>query len=87
MNQEKKLATIRVFLDRDDLEGTDFKLKENCLKLDRELSKVRAELEQMIAKQKELTQVVNQKNLEVVQVSQQLEGLCALILDLESEVD
>lgn len=87
MDQETKVALIRAFLNKEDLEGTDLKLKNNCMALDQELATSRADLELLVNQQQQINKAANEKNMEVIQLSQQLEGLCNLIIDLSGEFD
>jgi hypothetical protein len=73
--ENEALVKVREFLAREDLVGTDAKLKESAIKLDQELSAARVELEQ-------LTKSTNEKQIQVVYLTQRLEALCQLVLQV-----
>lgn len=72
---QKNIDAIKHFVSREDLEGTDLKLKEATIDIDRKLSMTIAEIEKI---QKQL----NEKQMIVMSLSQKLEGMCDLILQL-----
>jgi len=67
---------VRKFVSREDLSGTELKLKEKALKLDAEAELARSELEQ-------LTKSTNEKQVQVVYLSQRLEALVQLIVEVQ----
>lgn len=75
---DNELEKVRAYLGREDLEGTDLKLKETTLRMDQALAAARADFEQ---EQK----LFNEKQLEVLSKTQKLEGYCSLILELMEE--
>lgn len=78
MNAET-VAKIRDFLNRPDLVGTDAKLRDQIVNLDKDLAKARVELDQY-------TKLVNERQVKVLAVSQQIESLCKLALDVSAEL-
>jgi hypothetical protein len=85
MNQNEKLEKVREFLSREDLEATESKIKENALAVDAKLSAAKADLEQLQNQLNQVNQAANEKNIEVLGLAQQLEGLCGLIISLSDE--
>jgi len=81
--QEDRIEKVRNFVQREDLDGASLKLKNRVLDLDNQLSTARQEFQQLQEKFKQVQAATNNKNLEVVALSQRLEGLCDLVLDLD----
>lgn len=78
MNSEV-VTKIRDFLNRADLAGTDAKLRDQIINLDKDLAKARVELEQH-------SKLANERQLKVLALSQQIESLCKLAVDVADEL-
>ena len=85
MENEERLSKVRAFLNREDLEGTDLNLKNQCVELDKKISAARADFQQVGQQLEELQRTSNNMQLEILSLSQRLEGLCDLIVSLSSE--
>lgn len=85
MNQEERLAKIRAFLEREDLEGTELKLKTQVVELDQKLAGSRADYQKLTKELEQLNNTANNKQVEILSLSSRLEGLCELVLSLGAE--
>lgn len=85
MENEERLEKVRAFLTREDLEGTDLNLKNQCIELDQKIAAARADLQQITQQLEEAQKASNNKQLEILSLSQRLEGLCDLVVSLSSE--
>lgn len=85
MENEERLEKVRAFLTREDLEGTDLNLKNQCIELDQKIAAARADLQQIQQQLEEVQKASNNKQLEILSLSQRLEGLCDLVVSLSTE--
>lgn len=78
MNNEG-VEKVKAFLAKEDLLGTELKLKESILKLDVALLNTKKEL-------KEAVELVSKKESEVFALAQRLEALALLALESQTEI-
>jgi len=84
MTEQERLENIRNFLNREDLEGTNLKLKTKVIDLDKELAQARLDNEQLKQNLKEAQSAINNKGMQIMGLAERLDGLCELIVDIES---
>lgn len=84
MNEQE---TVNKFLQREDLSVAEQKMKDRVFDLDGKLGKGREELEKLREELQSATDKYNAKQAELLSLSQKLEGLLQLILDVESASD
>jgi len=87
MKENENLLAIRRFLNNDELTGTDLKLKEHIVSLDYMLTSSRQELIKLNESLQASKNAVNVKTAEVISVSDKLQSLCELAIELENSVD
>lgn len=85
MENEERLEKVRAFLTREDLEGTNLNLKNQCIELDQRIAAARADFQQITQQLEEAQKASNNKQLEILSLSQRLEGLCDLVVSISSE--
>lgn len=83
MEEQDKLALIRSFLNREDLTGTNLKLKEKVQAVDADLTRAKHESQKLLEDLKQTQQAANNKSIEVMGLTERLESLCELVLDAE----
>ena len=74
---------INGFLQREDLSRPEQKMKDRVFDLDGKIAKGREELEKLREELQSATDKYNAKQSELLSLSQKLEGLLQLILDIE----
>jgi len=86
MDNEERLVKVREFLAREDLEGTDLNLKNQCLELDQKIAAARADFQNVQQQLEDAQKASQQKQLDILSLSQRLEGLCDLVVSLSEGV-
>ena len=86
MDNEERLERVRAFIAREDLEGTDLNLKNQCIELDQKIAAARADLQNLQGQVDAAVKARNDKQLELLSHSERLEGLCDLVVSLPSAV-
>lgn len=85
MTQEERIVKIREFLELENLEGTELKLKNQVIELDNKRAASHAEYQQLVQELDQLKTATSNKHSELLSLSNRLEGLCELILSLSPE--
>ena len=85
--ENEKLEKINQFLNDAGLSGTELKLKERCIDADQKRAAAIAASNELDAQHKELTNALNTKRLEVASLTQRIDELCGLILDLVDPIE
>lgn len=85
MTEQERLEVVKEFLNRADLEGTELKLKSKVLILNQKLATAQADSQKLNEQLQQTQLTANNKRLEVMGLSERLDGLCDLVLDLEKE--
>lgn len=82
MTEQERLILIREFLNSD-LAGTELKLKSHILELNNKLSEAQASRKQLAEQLQKAQLAANNKQMEVVALSERLDGLCDLVIELQ----
>ena len=83
--EEARLNLVRKFLNREDLSGAEAKLKNQCIELDQRIAAARADFQTVQQQLETAKQASQQKQLDILSLSQRLEGLCDLVVSLSDE--
>lgn len=83
MQENERMELIKNFLNREDLTGTDLRLKEKISEVDQRMTVARAENKKLKQELQNIQIAANNKAVEVMSLAERLDSLCELAIDLE----